>query len=296
MWIAMVVLILHMGCMLLLYSGWKPGRKGRDSRIFQVMCWIPFTGEATVILVEAAQELGWLNPRRIGGDMRKKKEEHVSSLQGEESLKDELIVPAEEAFLINDTRLRRSLILDLLRKNPSQYVRLLQEAQMNDDVDVVHYASTAIMELNSDYDLRLQNMEQRFTQKPDSPGVLAEYITLLGEYLDQRLVEGRRLILLQRQYSELLQKSISQKPVPEDYEKLIENEMDLGEYTQSHTCLMEMMNRWPDTELPWLLLIRYYAKQKQGKKIQEVIRNIKKKHIYLSPRGKEVIGFWSLEN
>ena len=53
-------------------------------------------------------------------------------------------VPLEEALILDTAEQRRKLILSVLTEDPVQYYDLLQQARMNDDSEVVHYAATAL--------------------------------------------------------------------------------------------------------------------------------------------------------
>ena len=77
------------------------------------------------------------------------------------------IVPLEEALIVNEPELRRELIMNVLNDNPEEYVELLKQARMNEDVEVVHYAITAMVELSKEYDSKLQELESfiRFRRK-----------------------------------------------------------------------------------------------------------------------------------
>ena len=70
------------------------------------------------------------------------------------------IVPLEEALIVNEPELRRELIMNVLNDNPEEYVELLKQARMNEDVEVVHYAITAMVELSKEYDSKLQELER----------------------------------------------------------------------------------------------------------------------------------------
>jgi hypothetical protein len=37
-------------------------------------------------------------------------------------------------------------MLDIMREDPAEFIQLLQQARLNDDIEVTHYASTAMME------------------------------------------------------------------------------------------------------------------------------------------------------
>lgn len=53
-------------------------------------------------------------------------------------------VPLEEALIVNDSSQRRSLVMSILNDNPSRYIDVLSQARLNEDVEVVHYAATAM--------------------------------------------------------------------------------------------------------------------------------------------------------
>ncbi len=58
-------------------------------------------------------------------------------------------------FFLNDPSRRRELIMNVLNDNRGN-MELLKQARMNEDVEVVHYAITAMVELSKEYDYRLQ--------------------------------------------------------------------------------------------------------------------------------------------
>ena len=65
-------------------------------------------------------------------------------------------VPLEEALILDTAEQRRKLILSVLTEDPVQYYDLLQQARMNDDSEVVHYAATAMAQISKQADLALQ--------------------------------------------------------------------------------------------------------------------------------------------
>ena len=65
-------------------------------------------------------------------------------------------VPLEEALILDTAEQRRKLILSVLTEDPVQYYDLLQQARMNDDSEVVHYAATAMAQISKQTDLALQ--------------------------------------------------------------------------------------------------------------------------------------------
>lgn len=64
-------------------------------------------------------------------------------------------VPLEEALIVNDSSQRRSLVMSILNDNPSHYIDVLSQARLNEDVEVVHYAATAMAQIRAKEDLAL---------------------------------------------------------------------------------------------------------------------------------------------
>ena len=82
---------------------------------------------------------------------------------------------------------------------------------MNEDVEVVHYAITAMVELSKEYDYRLQKIEKKYTNDPDDPVILEEYCDFLKEYLSQGFMEKQMEQIYRNQYTQLLLKQLEQK-------------------------------------------------------------------------------------
>ena len=88
-------------------------------------------------------------------------------------------VPLEEALLLDSAEQRRKLILSVLTDDPVQYYDLLEQARLNDDSEVVHYAATAMAQISKQADAALQRHAARFAADPKDPAVLAEYAAAL---------------------------------------------------------------------------------------------------------------------
>ena len=100
-------------------------------------------------------------------------------------------VPLEEALILDTAEQRRKLILSVLTEDPVQYYDLLQQARMNDDSEVVHYAATAMAQISKQADLALQQDARRFADDPNDREVLAAYANALERSLKLGLAQGR---------------------------------------------------------------------------------------------------------
>lgn len=202
------------------------------------------------------------------------------------------VVPLEEALLLNDSSRRRELIMNVLNDNPGEYVELLKQARMNEDVEVVHYAITAMVELSKEYDYRLQKIEKKYTNDPDDPVILEEYCDFLKEYLSQGFMEKQMEQIYRNQYTQLLLKQLEQKVNLHTCVCLMENLMVQRDFFLAEKILKIMDQNWHRGEEYWIWKIRYLAERKMGKELKQSLQALKEEHIYLSSRGKEALGFW----
>lgn len=163
---------------------------------------------------------------------------------------------------------------------------------MNEDVEVVHYAITAMVELSKEYDYRLQKIEKKYTNDPDDPVILEEYCDFLKEYLSQGFMEKQMEQIYRNQYTQLLLKQLDQKVNLHTCVCLMENLMVQRDFFLAEKILKIMDQNWHRGEEYWIWKIRYLAERKMGKELKQSLQALKEEHIYLSSRGKEALGFW----
>lgn len=165
-------------------------------------------------------------------------------------------VPLEEALLLDSAEQRRKLILSVLTDDPVQYYDLLEQARLNDDSEVVHYAATAMAQISKQADAAQ----------------------------------------LQRQQLErLLKMQLADQPKEEQYGlgcRLAKVQLELAEYAAAEQTLGELTARWPVRETPWLLRLRSAAARKDGAELARWLAEMERAQVYLSAAGRREVDFW----
>ena len=202
------------------------------------------------------------------------------------------VVPLEEALLINSPRQRRQLILSVLEEDPVQYYAFLQQARMNDDSEVVHYAAAAMAQISKQSDLRLQQLEQRCAAAPQDVGTRREAICYLQQVLDAGLLQGRASQLRRRQLAGLLEQTLRENPTYADGCLLARIQLELREEAAAEQTLSTLTRRWPRRETAWLLLLCCAIQQKDGAAVQRVLAAIRQQGVWLSAEGRQMVRFW----
>ena len=170
---------------------------------------------------------------------------------------------------------------------------MLHNACMDEDIEVSHYASTAVMELQRGYEYALQKAEREFRENPDSSEVQDRYIKSLGSYISSGLIEKNVLFVYRSRYADVLKKKIGDQP--EDMDAVLQaadNYTELGRYTDAAELADLAVAKWPAREEPWLVKIEVCERTNDGDGIKRVIAQIKKRNVYLTNRGRSIIAFW----
>lgn len=263
-------------------------------QLFPIIVFVPFWG----LLAAAVAE--WNTRRHKDGSRTIELEElHARAddyrmIRVEEEEETQEIVPLEEAILINDTETRRKLMLEILHQNPAQYIQLLQQARLNDDIEVTHYASTAMMEVQREYELELQKQERQLRQSPEDEKALLNCIRTLRRYIDSGLIDDEVLYIQRKRYADLLSKRMEQAPDDKTvFYAAADNCLELEDYSTGNTLIDSILEKWPEDENAWFLKLKYCQKTNDGDLLTYTVKEIRRRNIYLSPAGKQTLQFWS---
>ena len=205
------------------------------------------------------------------------------------------VVPLDEALVVNDTATRRALIIDVLYNNPSDYVSQLYNAKANGDTEVVHYAATALTEIQKEFDLKFQEIAERKAKNPDDEELDDEYQQVLENYISSRLLEGDALKKQLRIYSDLLEKKIEKTESKARWSLLNKKanaDLKLEDTDALDKDINLMQKDWADREGMYMFKMQNAILKKDVNLIHQVIDEIHEKNIYLSSELRGLIRFW----
>ncbi|MCR5282557.1 MAG: hypothetical protein K6E18_04245 [Lachnospiraceae bacterium] len=217
------------------------------------------------------------------------------SIQVDQDDMREKVVPIEEALVVNDTATRRELIVDVLYTNPNDYISQLYKAKANSDTEVVHYAATALAEIQKEFDLAFQDIAMRKSAHPMDESIDQEYRRMLEKYIDSGLLEGDGLKNQQRIYSELLGRDIEKENTRGLWgllNKKAETDLALEDEKALDQDIAMMEERWPERDGVYKFKLKRAMLQKDRKKIEELLRQMEENNIFLSAELRNMIRFW----
>lgn len=288
--IAAVLLLIHALVCLVLWTLIKLGMLPVRGHMLPAMVLVPLWGPLLLVLCARGEafgdalEDGTLESLRLNDEIRR-------GMQVQVREGDAGVVPLEEALIVNDPIDRRRLMLSMLTEDPDAYLAQLQAAKLNDDVEVAHYAATAVAQISKESDLKLQQLERAFKTDPSTENLDA-YCDYLGTYLDSGLAEGRVEQIQRQQYARLLARRCEREDGAALRIRYAAALADAGELDEAEAVITQLVAEVPDDQEAWMLCLRLAVMRRDGEALQQVIDAIDNQHVYLSAENREQLAFW----
>lgn len=288
--IAAVLLLIHTLVCLVLWTLVKLGMLPVRGHMLPAMVLVPLWGPLLLVLCARGEafgdalEDGTLESLLLNDEIRR-------GMQVQVREGDAGVVPLEEALIVNDPSDRRRLMLSMLTDDPDAYLAQLQAAKLNDDVEVAHYAATAVAQISKESDLKLQQLERAFKTDPSTENLDA-YCDYLGTYLDSGLAEGRVEQIQRQQYARLLARRCEREDGAALRIRYATALADAGELDEAEAVITQLVAEVPDDQEAWMLCLRLAVMRCDGEAVQQVIDAIDNQHVYLSAENREKLAFW----
>jgi hypothetical protein len=202
------------------------------------------------------------------------------------------VVPFDEIMLLSNDQSRRDVMMHILRRDPFLYLEVLKTAKVSTDVEVTHYATTTIMEIQRDLDIAMQAAEEAYDANPDDVDAANKLISVLKSYIDTGLLLPNRMLQLREQLSKVLEHKLAIFPNSRSaHVFLIENDITLGNYEGAAAVAANMREKWPTDEDSWLKSLHVYMASSNADKKRELSSQMKAATINWSRSGREEAEF-----
>lgn len=142
--VAAVLLLIHALVCLMLWTLMKLGLLPVRGHMLAVIVLVPLWGPLLVVLLSVRSAVFGEGLKESAPESLLFNDELHRSILVHDRDADTGVVPLEEALIVNDPAYRRRLMLSMLTEEPDAYLAQLQAAKLNDDVEVAHYAATAV--------------------------------------------------------------------------------------------------------------------------------------------------------
>lgn len=271
----------------------RTGRLKSQSAVLTAVIFVPVCG-LVILYIEECRERKLLNiSRQLGLESFKISDVRYKRIAVDDDSDKDITVPLEEAISVNDASIRRRLMMDILHRNPEEYIELLQMTRTADDTELTHYATTTMMEIQNRYEAEIHDISKEYRDNPGDVGSLKRYRRLLQKYIDSGLISGRILEIYRRQLDSVLRELCRKAPDNSRYYKdYIRNRLALGSTEGLEKELIEMLDRWQDDESVYQIYVEYLWDKGRGSEIPRVLQQLKDRAVYISGNGRAWLKFW----
>ena len=206
-------------------------------------------------------------------------------------------VPLREALLVNDPATRRRLIMDVLYDDASAQPHALRAARSNDDAEVVHYATTALVELQKTYDDRMQRARAACQADPHDVEAARNLASVLGAYIESGLLEGMMLTSTRAEYACVLDALLAL--VSRDGEEALGvcwqaflNAQARGEVGDMERMAERAVAVWPQREDGYLMRLHTAVAREDRAGIDRALETLQRGDVRVTARGRRDISYW----
>lgn len=291
-----IYLIIHTLLCALIYIGIRSRFFKFTEQLFPVIVLVPIAGIAAGLVADYHSRFHKAGIKPIELEELHLETEDLRLKQVEDDDSGALVIPLEEAMTINDAETRRKLMLDILHQNPQEYIELLQKARLDEDIEVTHYASTAIMEMQRDYELSLQKAEREYENDRENSEKLERYLYSLRRYIESGLVDRNVLFIYRGRYSELLREKMQREPEDMDTRlQAVDNYLNLENYSEAKALSDILVHKWPNREETWFAQLKVCQEMRDGPGIKNILEEIRRRNVYLTPQGRVALSFWDTD-
>ena len=203
------------------------------------------------------------------------------------------VIPLEEAMILNSDFVKKKQIKRVFESNELENLDFLKVAVKDTDIEVAHYASAAMLDIESKLSIEMQECKENYEKNPNNMKLLNKYINSIEKYLDSNLIEEHYEKKYINLYIESLEKLLSKEDNKEKYIKIIDALIKIENFEKAKKYSVEFSQKY-ECEESYIkeLKLNYILKNKD--EINNIIKRIKKSSVDLSRNGINILRFWDL--
>ena len=288
-----LVVLIHLIICIVIFLLMKQGKIKSSMVVYPAVVFVPICGLVLLVIEEYRVRNTTPKERQVGVESFKISDIRYKRIVVDDDSNETITVPLEEAISVNNASVRRKLMMDILHRNPEEFIELLQMTRTADDTELTHYATTTMMEIQNKYELEIHKLSEEIKENPKELRVLKKYRKVLLKYIDSGLISGKILEIYRVQLDDILRKLCEMLPENRVYfQDDIRNQIALGKNDNIDGQIMDMINRWPDEVQVYQIYVEFLWKSNRGDEIPSVLNRLKEGNVYLSSEGKAWLEFW----
>lgn len=204
------------------------------------------------------------------------------------------IIPFEEALLLNDNKVKRKMLIDILKGDFLSNVDALEKALQNEDSETSHYAATAIQSIKRDLLKQMYEMEEFLNVDSNDLYALESYRDVLKNYIRIEFLDAKTRHKYMNYYSQTLDKIIKSGSLVniENFKNKINVDLELNHFDQAVGTAKELLKYYPTNEDAYFASLQVCFQMRNQTEFKIIFKKLKESNTVLSPNRLIQLRFW----
>jgi len=217
----------------------------------------------------------------------------VDYVQGIDLSRELNTVPLSDSLTLGTIEQRRAFLVDLLKKDYTRYISVLQKAVSNEDSETSHYAGAALMEIKRQFEELLREKDRKYSGDKDNLIALKNNIETIKKYLNSGLPDEVEKKEYSASLSYMLEKYLEKDHLNKRYfiDK-INLDLQLGNLKEAEEFSREFCRFFKEDQEPYFMLLKFFFNTNNIKSIKKVLKYIKDRQFNLNEKNRQLLDYW----
>ncbi|MCD4670408.1 MAG: hypothetical protein K8S14_08175 [Actinomycetia bacterium] len=218
---------------------------------------------------------------------------HINYVEVIDFQKEINIIPLNDSLILGTRHQRRLFLADLLKKDYSRYIKVLQRAVSDEDSETSHYAGAALIEIKKQFEELIYSADEEYKKHSSDIGTIRKNINTIKKYLNSGLPDEIEKKEFTISLSHLLEKYLAKDHTRKKYfiDK-ISLDLKLKNYKDAEKYCKSFCRYFPDEQKPYFMLLKFFYSTSNLKTLKEISGLIKDKQFNLSEENKQILDYW----
>lgn len=209
------------------------------------------------------------------------------------------VVPIFEVLSINSNADKRRVLLDFLKvdhSNMEGFHEFMLESLHSGDAETTHYIASSLFEFSRERTKNLRKLRSNYEHNSEDVVVIQEYMNAIRDYIEHERLTEKNLQKYIQLYLEATEKLLVNYPKvmkEKELQHVVEVLIKSKNYKSALEWCQKFMKKFPMSEIPYVLKMDIYFRQKDNQKFTESLNYLMTSDIQLSNSTWKLVRHWS---
>lgn len=204
-------------------------------------------------------------------------------------------LPIEEVLTVSTAKDRREAVINLLKTDVTDSMRLIRKAIDNEDPETVHYAASALTDIMSKFTAEVNRLQAVYDEDRTNREVNEEYVDAVLRILGSGALLGVEEMMYLYIYTGLLENLAKHHPAAvtgEQCAMMVTALYKEGKSQEAEKWAELSLEKWPDAEQSYLnvLYIKYHLGKEED--FYKCLKELAGSGLALSRKGLDIMRYW----